>query len=421
MSLIPCCNVTPNNCNTKKVNPIFIALHNQNRHEIKLEDILKEEVSRSTDHENKFEELLSLHETFNFQENLIDHLELPPESLIITHPPKKMKKLKKREPKSNESQFNTGRWEKEEHERFVEAILKFGNEWKKVQKYVKTRSSTQARSHAQKFFFKIKKSNVLDIDIDLNKNSIKTLYEFANKLDEENYISTIKKLNVIAFEKNSDVTARGNEFDEGLTRFESASMFGRSENEELMFSTDDINIDTCSQLTSSSAFKKPLAKFVEEEPEKIIEKKEFNLKRKRKRSYSSIRVYPDCEITVYDLYKGCDDDEDEEVLNHNFNFFFNQKVDLEELEKEEFEKIFLIKETSNNNFETSNLKKSPYKLFSSEISHNPNLKKKKKKLFQVNPVKSNDFLKQKKIKFATLHTNDIILKGTREDVRNAFE
>lgn len=115
---------------------------------------------------------------------------------------KKIKKPKKKDHKQKESHFNTGRWQKEEHQRFVEAILKFGNEWKKVQKYVKTRSSTQARSHAQKFFYKIKKNNVLDIDIDLNKNSIKTLYEFANKLDEEKYVNTIKTLNIIAFEKN---------------------------------------------------------------------------------------------------------------------------------------------------------------------------------------------------------------------------
>ena len=55
---------------------------------------------------------------------------------------------KKRE---HEIDFHNGRWTKEEHIRFVEAILKFGNEWKEVQDYVKTRSSTQARSHAQKY------------------------------------------------------------------------------------------------------------------------------------------------------------------------------------------------------------------------------------------------------------------------------
>jgi SHAQKYF class myb-like DNA-binding protein len=53
--------------------------------------------------------------------------------------------------------YNTGRWTDEEHKKFLEAILIYGNEWKKVQKCISTRSSTQARSHAQKFFLRIRK------------------------------------------------------------------------------------------------------------------------------------------------------------------------------------------------------------------------------------------------------------------------
>lgn len=53
--------------------------------------------------------------------------------------------------------FNAGRWSEEEHQKFIDGILQFGNDWKKVQDLIKTRSSTQARSHAQKFFLKIKK------------------------------------------------------------------------------------------------------------------------------------------------------------------------------------------------------------------------------------------------------------------------
>ena len=57
----------------------------------------------------------------------------------------------------NENQFHTGRWTEEEHQKFIDGILQYGNEWKKVQQVIGSRSSTQARSHAQKFFLKIKK------------------------------------------------------------------------------------------------------------------------------------------------------------------------------------------------------------------------------------------------------------------------
>lgn len=48
--------------------------------------------------------------------------------------------------------YNTGRWTKLEHFKFLEALKMFGKEWQKVQQHVNTRTSTQARSHAQKFF-----------------------------------------------------------------------------------------------------------------------------------------------------------------------------------------------------------------------------------------------------------------------------
>jgi len=56
----------------------------------------------------------------------------------------------------DKDEFNCGRWNEEEHKKFMEAILLYGNEWKRVQQYIKTRSSTQARSHAQKFFIRLK-------------------------------------------------------------------------------------------------------------------------------------------------------------------------------------------------------------------------------------------------------------------------
>ena len=69
------------------------------------------------------------------------------------------------------SKFQTGNWTKEEHEKFIEGFLMYGNEWKKVQEIIKTRSSGQVYSHAQKFFLKIKKSiNNIEENLSLKMN-----------------------------------------------------------------------------------------------------------------------------------------------------------------------------------------------------------------------------------------------------------
>lgn len=48
-----------------------------------------------------------------------------------------------------------GRWLTQEHIRFVKGCLLYGNNWKKVKECVKTRSSAQIRSHAQKYLIKL--------------------------------------------------------------------------------------------------------------------------------------------------------------------------------------------------------------------------------------------------------------------------
>ena len=46
----------------------------------------------------------------------------------------------------------SGTWTLDEHKRFLEALKKYGNSWKKIEAYVKTRSKVQIRSHCQKYF-----------------------------------------------------------------------------------------------------------------------------------------------------------------------------------------------------------------------------------------------------------------------------
>ena len=97
--------------------------------------------------------------------------------------------------------YSSGRWKEDEHKRFLEAILKYGNDWKEIEKYVKTRSSTQARSHAQKFFLKIKKDKNPEMDI-INKSSIKSLNEILSVLNNEENKKLFYLLNNYSLEKN---------------------------------------------------------------------------------------------------------------------------------------------------------------------------------------------------------------------------
>jgi SHAQKYF class myb-like DNA-binding protein len=65
-----------------------------------------------------------------------------------------------------------GRWTKDEHQRFVEALKIYGKNWKKVEEHVSTRTGAQIRSHAQKFFNRIQK--------ELNVNKGQAIENIAN-------------------------------------------------------------------------------------------------------------------------------------------------------------------------------------------------------------------------------------------------
>eukprot|EP00829_Urostomides_striatus_P008425 TRINITY_DN1926_c0_g1_i2.p3 TRINITY_DN1926_c0_g1~~TRINITY_DN1926_c0_g1_i2.p3 ORF type:complete len:113 (+),score=52.67 TRINITY_DN1926_c0_g1_i2:64-402(+) len=55
-------------------------------------------------------------------------------------------KLDNKEDRKDEEKDKGGRWSKEEHELFLEALQLFGKDWKKVQQHVGTRTTTQALS-----------------------------------------------------------------------------------------------------------------------------------------------------------------------------------------------------------------------------------------------------------------------------------
>jgi len=79
----------------------------------------------------------------------------------------------------------SGRWKDHEHKKFLEAVIMYGNDWKCVHKYVKSRSSTQARSHAQKFLLKLKKKLKILPTYDPISQSMKLSSESIHKLIRE--------------------------------------------------------------------------------------------------------------------------------------------------------------------------------------------------------------------------------------------
>jgi len=62
-------------------------------------------------------------------------------------------------------QKSSGRWTKEEHQKFVDGLKKFGKNWKHIEEYVGTRNGAQVRSHAQKFFNRLGKEALPNFEL----------------------------------------------------------------------------------------------------------------------------------------------------------------------------------------------------------------------------------------------------------------
>ena len=92
----------------------------------------------------------------------------------------------KEQRKNKEKIINEGRWSFEEHEKFIEALIEYGNNWKKIQEYIGTRTIPQTRSHSQKFFLKLKTIKNKDLNIDLSSNNIRNLVDVIALMKSKN-------------------------------------------------------------------------------------------------------------------------------------------------------------------------------------------------------------------------------------------
>lgn len=68
--------------------------------------------------------------------------------------------------------IKNGVWTKQEHRLFLESLIKYGRNWMQMSKYIKGRSPSQCRSHAQKFMLKMSKLGLFLKQI--NKHPVET-------------------------------------------------------------------------------------------------------------------------------------------------------------------------------------------------------------------------------------------------------
>ena len=93
-----------------------------------------------------------------------------------------------------EQKVNEGRWSYDEQVKFIIAIGKDGTNWKKIKKSISTRTLPQIRSHAQKFYNRLKLCKNVKLGIDFTSNDIQGIKDMINHIKAVNSNYDIAKI-----------------------------------------------------------------------------------------------------------------------------------------------------------------------------------------------------------------------------------
>ena len=88
--------------------------------------------------------------------------------------------------KYEKDKINEGRWSYIEQKSFIKALSIYGINYKKIQENVQSRTLAQIRSHAQKFFKKLKRCKNKELGIDFTNESIKSFKDMINHIKSVN-------------------------------------------------------------------------------------------------------------------------------------------------------------------------------------------------------------------------------------------
>ena len=82
--------------------------------------------------------------------------------------------------------FNEGRWKLKEHIVFLQGIQKFGTNWIKISQLIPKRTYKQIRSHAQKFFERLKGFKDAELGIDFTSENIRNINDMISQIKSIN-------------------------------------------------------------------------------------------------------------------------------------------------------------------------------------------------------------------------------------------
>ncbi len=93
-----------------------------------------------------------------------------------------------------ETKFNEGRWSYDEQLKFIIGISKDGTNWKKIKNSISTRSLAQIRSHAQKFYNRLKLCKCDKLGIDFTSDEIQGIKDMIHHIRSINKNYDIAKI-----------------------------------------------------------------------------------------------------------------------------------------------------------------------------------------------------------------------------------
>ena len=142
------------------------------------------------------------------------------------------------EDENDNNNILNGRWSQKEHLLFIKGCLLYGNYWKKVKKYIQTRSCSQIRSHAQKYLNKLNKKyygnnnnvNNFDLNLKISEDEIKRLVN-KNKFNDKDMDDA--ELYILSIFKGNKDKDKINEEQDEIENFFAKTKRNDNENEKI--------------------------------------------------------------------------------------------------------------------------------------------------------------------------------------------